>query len=98
MNQNNNNEIITKKDYQILGVKEESTVHEIKLAHQKLSLQYHPAIIRKKEGREPNELELKRFQEIEKVYKKFDFEPEMYVCCGVKEGVKFCLNTFYLAL
>ena len=59
-----NKEIITKKDYETLGINENASIHEIKLAHQKLCLDHHPAIIRKKEGREPNELELKKFQEI----------------------------------
>jgi DnaJ-class molecular chaperone len=93
-----NRELITKKDYQILGIKENSTPDEINSAYEKLCLEYHPEKIKKAKLREATELELKKFQEIEKVYKKFDIEHKEYICCGIKDGIKFCLNEFYPVL
>src|SRR5437763_14652451 len=98
MNQNNKNKIITKKDYEILGIKENSTPDEINSVCEKLHCEYHPEKIKKVKLREPNELELKKFQEIEKTYKKFDIKYKEYMCCGVKDGVKYCFNDFYPAL
>ncbi|CAG8465234.1 10488_t:CDS:2 [Gigaspora margarita] len=80
-----NKEIITKKDYEILEIKENSTPNEVGFAYEKLLQKYHPEKIKLEKLREPNELELKKYKEIEKVYKKFDFESEKYICCGRKE-------------
>ncbi|CAG8766588.1 11153_t:CDS:1, partial [Ambispora leptoticha] len=76
MNRNNNNEIITKKDYEILGIKENAKPEEVNSAYEKLCLEYHPKKIRLEKYREPNDLEIKKYKEIEKVYKKFDIEPK----------------------
>ncbi|CAI2189901.1 18363_t:CDS:2 [Funneliformis geosporum] len=75
----NNQELITKKDYEILGIKENATPKEIGVAYEKLLQEYHPEKIKLKKLREPDEVELKKYQEIEKVYKKFDFEPPKYI-------------------
>ncbi|CAG8703493.1 394_t:CDS:1, partial [Ambispora gerdemannii] len=61
-----NRELITKQDYQILGIKENSTPNEISLAYEKLCSDYHPKKIKLKKLREPNDLEIKKYKEIEK--------------------------------
>jgi len=75
-------ELITKRDYQILGIKENSTPNEISSAYEKLLQEYHPEKIKLEKYREPNDLEIKKYKEIEKVYKKFDVEHEKYICLG----------------
>jgi len=76
-------ELITKKDYEILGIKESSTPNEINLVYEKLLQEYHPEKIKLKKYREPNDLEIKKYKEIEKVYKKFDLRPvAKHICCG----------------
>jgi len=64
-------ELITKKDYEILGIKENSTPNEISSAYEKLLQEYHPEKIKLEKYREPNDLEIKKYKEVEKVYKKF---------------------------
>jgi preprotein translocase subunit Sec63 len=81
-----NRELITKKDYEILGINENTEPKEINSAYEKLLQKYHPEKIKLKELREPNDLEIKKYKEIEKVYKKFDLEPKKYICCGRKNG------------
>ena len=90
-------ELITKKDYQILEIKENSTPNEVSAAYEKLLQKYHPEKIKLKKLREPNDLEMKKYKEIEKVYKKFALEPAKYICCGWK-GEERCRNEFYPCL
>ena len=90
-------ELITKKDYEILGIKENSTPNEISSAYEKLLQEYHPEKIKLKKYREPNDLEIKKYKEVEKVYKKFvdnsHLEVEKYICQG-----RSCKNIFYPCL
>jgi len=67
-------ELINKKDYEILGIKENSTSDEVNSAYEKLLQEYHPEKIRLEKLREPNDLEMKKYKEIEKVYQKFDLK------------------------
>jgi len=95
-------ELITKKDYEILGIKENSTPSEINSAYEKLLQEYHPEKIKLEKYREPNDLEIKKYKEVEKVYKKFvdnsHLEVEKYICQGWKKGGGFCENFFYPCL
>ena len=81
-----NKELITKNDYQILGIKENATPDEISVAYERLLQEYHPEKIKFKKLRVPDKLELEKFEKIEKVYKKFDLkfklEHNKYICCG----------------
>ena len=96
-----NRKLITKKDYEILEIKENSKPEEINSAYEKLCLKYHPEKIKLEKLREPNEFELKKYTEVEKVYKKFDLEFKLehakYMCSG-RKGLEPCTNMFYPCL
>ena len=66
----------------ILEIKENSTPSEINTVYEKLLQKYYPEKIKLKKYREPNDLEVKKYKEIEKVYKKFDLEYKKYICWG----------------
>jgi len=94
-------QLITNEDYQILGITKNAEPDEIRLAYERLCLQWHPTKIRKEKLREPNELELKEYKKISEVYKKFNFywryicegrncHNEFYPCLWKKDGHYFC--------
>lgn len=92
-------ELINKKDYEILGIKENSTSDEVNSAYEKLLQEYHPEKIRLEKLREPNDLEMKKYKEIEKVYQKFDLKHPEWKCCGFKKGGSgHCTKMFYPCL
>ncbi|RIA89970.1 hypothetical protein C1645_824039 [Glomus cerebriforme] len=53
-------EIITKQDYQILGIEENSSPGKITDAYDKIVLECCPEAIRKNQNREPNQVELEK--------------------------------------
>ena len=79
-------ELITKNDYQILGIEENATPNEISVAYEKIITEYHPEKIKLEKLREPTEIEIKKYKEIDDTFKKFVdnsyLEVIKFKCCG----------------